>query len=200
MTLLSTYHQNFAIDSNDPEKKPEIIKFYNHTKGGVDILDQLVGTYRCKRKVNRWPVAIFCNMLDISAVNAFKIFIALNPGWNIERKGIRRRLFLIELGEALCRPYIQKRQRLPHGVHALALVQNIRHPRPSTSQEEDSNEVPEAEQQLLVHQPVTKKKARCHLCPSRRDSNNHATRCDNCVKYVCPLHYYKLCEKCLVPT
>lgn len=42
-------------------------------------------------------------MLDISAANAFKTYIKLKPESNIEKKDVRRRLFLIELGQALCR-------------------------------------------------------------------------------------------------
>lgn len=60
VTLLSTYHSSVEIHHQELEKKPEIIKFYNRTKGGVDVLDKLVGTYRCKRKVNRWPMALLC--------------------------------------------------------------------------------------------------------------------------------------------
>ena len=70
VTLLSTYHKKKHIDQGDNKKKPEIIKYYNKTKCGVDVMDEMVGTYRCKRKVNRWPVAVFCNMLDMSALNA----------------------------------------------------------------------------------------------------------------------------------
>ena len=70
VTLLSTYHKKKHIDQGDNKKKPEIIKYYNKTKCGVDVMDEMVGTYRCKRKVNRWAVAVFCNMLDMSALNA----------------------------------------------------------------------------------------------------------------------------------
>lgn len=64
VTPLSTYHSTNKIDRIDPKKKPDIIKFYNQTKSGVDVLDKLVATYRCKRKVNIWPVALFCNMIE----------------------------------------------------------------------------------------------------------------------------------------
>lgn len=82
VTLLSTFHTSKQTEFPDVDKKPEIIKMYNKTKGGVDTLDQLVGTYRCKRKVKRWPVAFYANMMDISAWNAFVLFVMLNPTWN----------------------------------------------------------------------------------------------------------------------
>lgn len=101
VTLLSTYLLSIDISHKESEKNSEIIKYQSHTKGGFDVLDQLDGTYRFMRKV--WPGVLFCNMLDISAANAFKTYIKLKPESNIEKKDVRRRLFLIELGQALCR-------------------------------------------------------------------------------------------------
>lgn len=48
--LFSTMHSDNKVSSED-HKKPEIILDYNKTKGAVDTLDQMVGTYTCKRKV-----------------------------------------------------------------------------------------------------------------------------------------------------
>ena len=58
--LLSTLHKTGEI--TDIERKPQMILDYNSCKGGVDTLDQLVRTYSCKRKTNRWPFALFCNL------------------------------------------------------------------------------------------------------------------------------------------
>lgn len=58
--LISTLHNDKAIDVNSgPLKKPEIITFYNMTKAGVDVLDQLSETYSVARKCNRWPLVFF---------------------------------------------------------------------------------------------------------------------------------------------
>ena len=51
--------------------KPQIILHYNATKSGVDNLDHLVTMYSCRRKVNRWPVVLFGNCIDVGAVAAF---------------------------------------------------------------------------------------------------------------------------------
>ena len=52
--LLSTLHRDNAID--DETNKPEIITFYNSTKGGVDSLDQIVRFFSTKHKTRRWPM------------------------------------------------------------------------------------------------------------------------------------------------
>ena len=37
--LLNTMHHGICIVKEDPKKRPEIIKFYNETKIGVDLVD-----------------------------------------------------------------------------------------------------------------------------------------------------------------
>ena len=62
--LLSSLHHNSNIAESG---KPEIGEFYNKTKAGVDALDQKVRHYTTYRKTYRWPLAVFYNILDISA-------------------------------------------------------------------------------------------------------------------------------------
>jgi hypothetical protein len=98
VNLISSAHDSVEI-SND-RGKPQIIIDYNHSKCGVDSLDQLVRKYSCKRKTLRWPMALFFNMVDIASYNAFVIFGFMNPGWN-RNKLHRRRIFLIQLAQEL---------------------------------------------------------------------------------------------------
>jgi len=73
---------------------------YNETKAGVDTMNQMSRTYSCKRKTRRWPLVVFYNMLDISAINTYVIWKALNPKWN-SNKSHKRRLYLLQLGKEL---------------------------------------------------------------------------------------------------
>ncbi|KAJ8869320.1 hypothetical protein PR048_030895 [Dryococelus australis] len=54
--------------------KPEIITYYNGTKGGIDALDKECANYSTGRWAKRWPMAIFYHLLDISAVNSIVLF------------------------------------------------------------------------------------------------------------------------------
>ena len=72
--MFSTMHSFPEIASNSGEKKPEVILYYNSTKSGVDILDRMVRTYICKKITGRWSVALFYNMIDVSAVNAYIVW------------------------------------------------------------------------------------------------------------------------------
>lgn len=171
VSLLSTYHQKLEYTDTE-KKKPSIITFYNQTKMGVDTMDQLVGTYTCSRKVNRWPMVIFSNMLDISAINAFITFTAINPDWNSNssNKNIRRRLFLVEMANQLIKPFADRRQRMPFACGS---------------------------QHSTIHRlEKTGKRGRCHVCTSSKNRNVFATRCEKCEIFVCDDHKYIICSNC----
>lgn len=68
--LISTNHHDENV-SQTGSKKPEIITYYNSTKGGVDRLDQLIESFTCRRKTNRWTFNVLMNIIDIGAYNAF---------------------------------------------------------------------------------------------------------------------------------
>lgn len=97
--LLSSLHHDDSILDNE-NRKPQIIVDYNAHKSGVDTLDQLVRCYSSKRKTNRWPFALFCNLLDIGAYNAFVLFLGVNPDFQSQTSH-RRRIFLVDLATAL---------------------------------------------------------------------------------------------------
>ena len=50
---------------------PQSIQFYNSTKFGVDIADQMARKYTVKSRSRRWPLQIFFNILDLAAINAW---------------------------------------------------------------------------------------------------------------------------------
>ncbi|XP_036828296.1 piggyBac transposable element-derived protein 4-like [Oncorhynchus mykiss] len=118
--LLSTLHAEPDV-SDRRDRKPALILDYNCNKGGVDNLDKVVGTYSCRRMTARWPLVIFHNILDVSSYNAFVIWREIKPDW-MPGKRNKRRVFLEQLGKALVKPLIQRRQRLPRTQAASALV------------------------------------------------------------------------------
>lgn len=97
--LLSTNHPDATI-SDGPKQKPQIILDYNKGKCGVDTLDQLVRTYNCIRKTNRWPIVLFMNLLNISAYNALVLYLHIHPDYE-RRSGKIRKRFLLELARSL---------------------------------------------------------------------------------------------------
>ena len=102
VVLLSTLHRDGSID--EETGKPEIITYYNQSKGGVDTLDQLIRCYSCKGKPNRWPVALFYNMLDIAAYNSYLLYANRHPEFRMAHKKQARREFLKLLTDQLLPP------------------------------------------------------------------------------------------------
>ncbi|KAK7891607.1 hypothetical protein WMY93_023570 [Mugilogobius chulae] len=98
--VLSSLHQTVAVES-DRKKKPETVCFYNKSKCGVDTLDQMARKYTVKGATRRWPLAVFYNILDLAAINAWVLFQQCT-GTNIAR-----RAFILELAKELRRDVLQ---------------------------------------------------------------------------------------------
>ncbi|XP_075155596.1 uncharacterized protein LOC142228957 [Haematobia irritans] len=67
-------------------------------------MDQMLGTYNCKRATQRWTLAMFYNMLDVAALAAFTIYNEMKP-----KGSDRRRSFLLLLTKQLATPNVAER-------------------------------------------------------------------------------------------
>ncbi|KAL4135945.1 hypothetical protein QTP88_007522 [Uroleucon formosanum] len=158
--LLSKMHHDNAIDSN--LNKPEIITFYNMTKGGVDVVDALKGNYSVARISRRWPLTIFYSLLNIAGINSQLIYEANN------NCNINRREFLQTLGKKLTMGYLQQRtniKTLPIEVkQKIASILGEKYI-------EQSNIGPTRE-------------GRCYHC-DRKKNRKTKTQYKNCENYIC---------------
>ncbi|XP_062865170.1 piggyBac transposable element-derived protein 4-like [Trichomycterus rosablanca] len=73
--VLSTMHQHVLV-GDERKRKPNTITDYNSMKCGVDIMDQMARVYTVRAATRRWPVAVFYNMLDLAAMNAYVLYKA----------------------------------------------------------------------------------------------------------------------------
>ncbi|KAK9700938.1 Transposase IS4 [Popillia japonica] len=75
---------NTAKRYNRKEKKditisqPNVITQYNKYMGGVDLHDNGIANYRCRVLGKKWWWPIFCNAVDSTIVNAWKIYNMVN--------------------------------------------------------------------------------------------------------------------------
>lgn len=104
-------HTQPEVDDESNAKKPLIIKYYNETKGGVDLMDKMLSEYSTKRKTRRWPQAMFHNMEDVCGLATYIIEMENHP--QLKNKSDSRRFFLKELALELCKPAIQTRSMNP---------------------------------------------------------------------------------------
>ena len=84
--LLSTERSQPDISPRSDEK-PEVKLAYNEDKGGVDVVDKMIDTYRCKVATRRWPMVVFCTMIDIAALNTLGLWLFKNPRWYEKKHG-----------------------------------------------------------------------------------------------------------------
>ncbi|XP_054718548.1 piggyBac transposable element-derived protein 4-like [Uloborus diversus] len=109
--LLSSLHPTVHIGTNNKKMLPETVSFYNTTKCGVDVADQMARKYTVKAGSRRWPVHVFYNILDLAGINSW-ILYKQATGKNISRKE-----FLQQLVEELRATYIStKRKRTYPGI------------------------------------------------------------------------------------
>ncbi|XP_038069266.1 piggyBac transposable element-derived protein 4-like [Patiria miniata] len=185
--LLSSMHHDKKI--NPDTQKPDIIHFYNKTKGGVDTVDQMCSVYSCLRKTKRWPMTVFYNLLNLAALNAYALWRHLNPAW--AKRENSRHDFLHGLIMDLVRPQIELRAANPRGLHAsttsaMAILNftvqyNSKQPKPDGAEQAKMGD--------------------CHECPPRRQGGRRTPRsCKTCNRFVCKEHSMKFsavaCRSC----
>ena len=71
--VFSTLNHILGLTKDDGKSKPEIIKFSGFTKGGTDIVDQIMGKHTVKPKSSKWTIAAFSYILDVACVNVSKL-------------------------------------------------------------------------------------------------------------------------------
>lgn len=172
--LISTLHDNNdnIITTATNEQKPEIVLFYNETKGGVDTADQMCGNYSISRICSRWPLRFFFHMLDTSGINANVIY-----NWNMvqSQSNMKRPEFLESLGLSMLQSHLDKRSSQPGLPKALKRMLNA----PGTSTEGLS--------------PT--KKQRCIVCPRSKDIKT-MSHCNFCKQTMCQKHMKLICSSC----
>ena len=151
--LLSSLHHNSNIAESG---KPEIVEFYNKTKAGVDALDQKVRHYSTYRKTHHWPLAVFYNMLDLPAFNAYVLFKTRPPAQRIANSSHARFKFLCSHGEQLLKPNMFLRARYTNGLNL------------PTKNGLKVFGVAVANQKIQRRDELPQKRP-CQLCPCKRD-------------------------------
>jgi len=156
-------------------KLPEVINFYNMSKGGVDYADQMIETYSSKFATRRWPVVLFCNLLDIAHDCGTQRLYVLFEKLKVDGAGKEKhRSFIKRLGKGL-RQELQEQRRCDATLPSLVTAQLL-----------DDTEGP------------PKKRGRCHVCPRETDKNAPAV-CKACHKNVCHAHCQVFSTTCLSP-
>uniref|UniRef100_A0AAV2J945 PiggyBac transposable element-derived protein domain-containing protein n=1 Tax=Knipowitschia caucasica TaxID=637954 RepID=A0AAV2J945_KNICA len=156
-----------VLTGTEGKRKPETITFYNTTKVGVDSLDQMARLYSTKGATRRWPVAVFCNILDLAAINAWVLYRQCTGA------NIARRAFILELAKELRREHMLAKAAPPATVQRPLLpLPYVPHP-----------QVPERRRQCQIN-------AHCK-------QNKTTVVCSGCKRPVCGKCVVQLEPRCL---
>ncbi|CAB3248366.1 unnamed protein product [Arctia plantaginis] len=138
--MLSSCDEGAVI--NPTTGKPEIIMFYNQTKGGVDTFDQMCSSMSCCRKSNRWPMTMFYGILNIAFINSYVIYT--HNVLSKQEKPLNRREYMKRLSTELSKPWMRSRLEIP--TLSRRLRENIENILPQTNQEasQETEEEPPA--------------------------------------------------------
>lgn len=101
LALNSLYSNNIEIGI-DKKEKPKTITYYNHTKYGVDVVDQMAIQCSTKSASRRWPLQAFFNILDMVGINAWILYKEVT-GCQISGQ-----TFLLQLAEELRQDHLTK--------------------------------------------------------------------------------------------
>ncbi|CAK1592735.1 unnamed protein product [Parnassius mnemosyne] len=178
--LLSTVHNDGCIDESSGDKrKPDIITYYNRTKNGVDLVDKMCSLYDVARNSRRWPLTVFFNLMNISAINALCIYKANNG-----LTKVLRRQFLSDIALGMMKPLASRRMSTDCLPKILKLKIS------------DFLGIPLDEQpQKVASSPRGGARGRCFLCGRKRNKTTRIS-CQLCGKFTCPDHCNYMCNSC----
>ena len=177
-------HSDTAVNV-DEQKKPHMIMYYNKYKTGVDKMDQTVSRYTLHRRTQRWPLAMFFNILDVGALAAYLIYWENNN--KLKKKINQRRIFLHQLSEELAKPFIEYRS---------SNKKIMRHHSTKNAIEDvlrvEFAPAPVVEKETVARDSSGRIKVTvsCHLCYRQTIKRHRKTRksCAKCEKPVCDKH------------
>jgi len=173
-------HQTGKV--NEESGKPEMICFYNDTKGGTDSFDQKCHQYTTARKTFRWPVRILYGMLDQGNVNSFILY-----NLNQSNSPMKRMEYIMELSMQLVKPLLVKRLATPTlRISLRSMIQDFLR----------AGDIPEEMdiRHEFLDNKMSKQK-RCNLCPSSLDRKTFY-KCLRCNTPMCKEHVAKICCEC----
>lgn len=172
--LVSSMHHGIC---NDTSGKPEIIEYYNNTKGGVDSLDERCAVYCCGRRTQRWTMTLFYRILDMSTVNAFVLYNSYK-----NNKTLSRSDFMKNLAKSLVKPHMERRANNARiSAEVRMLIGRILKIGIKTQNEETN---------------LLEKRKYRYLCPSKVHRKTRYV-CIECKKPICMECSKKMCKLCV---
>ena len=184
----------FGTTKDDGKDKPALLKFYDFTKGGTDVVDQRIGNYSVNSLSKRWPMTAFAYILDTARINSQTMF-AINH--DLSPRQQNSFLFGWELAKQLITPHLRER-KLISGLQTSTLNKI------NMFLNESEQIVPTTSHLLPVK---SEQKRRCVECVNDLKGDGYTEKrnklaktnaqCQKCGNPLCPTkHLIRICCKC----
>ena len=112
--FLSTMYDEVRV-SQDARTKPQPIVYYDHMKGGVDVVDLVSTGVSTRFKTRRWTMNANAFLCDTIKTNARTLYNEING------KKLSNFEFTFQLAKELVLPFIQQRYESPTGLQSNSL-------------------------------------------------------------------------------
>lgn len=173
--VISSMHHCASLDMES--NKPEVIAFYNSTKGGIDCMDQKCANYSTNRRSRRWPLSVFYMLINISVANSYILYLCFQ-----DVPPLKRFVFTENLALALVRPHLNRRLSIVNMRQDLrTLIQTVLG--------NSTEATPRDKTDKLA------KRRKCSLCPYTKNRNT-SYKCIKCEKPICLECSRKMCVTC----
>ena len=190
--VLSTMRPLLGVTKDDGKCKPAVIKFYDFTKGGTDVMDMKMAKYSCKALTHRWTMVHFYFLLDAIRCNTLSLF-AVKHGKSLRAVDSFESCW--DLVMNLVTPFISER---PLTGLSIGLKSKI-----STLLGRNHDQPVDAVDDGYPRYGPTRQ--RCQICLNSIAGKDHQknrdklkkiqTRCQKCGKAVCEAHSKLICQK-----
>ena len=203
--LVTTQHAQMRV-SQDKRTKPQPIVYYDHMKGGVDVVDFITAVASTRVKSKRWTINALAYTLDTVRTNSKTLFNEVNCARNPEFKPLSTFEFTWELGRALALPWIQERYNKAAGLQTeirakMRKVLKLPEAQPASYQFVQPTARPPPPSS-------DKQSGRCQTCreeiygPGYSQAKNslskkNTCKCAVCKHFICKRHQAYICGTCV---
>ena len=190
--VLSTMPPLLGVTRDDGKLKPAIIKFYDFTKGGTDVVDQRISSYTCKAKSPRWTMAGFSYILDQCRINSSTV-------WSLNNRMDPQKVDAFDYGwdmaMSLVYPLIQRRSAIGLNWSTQQKIKVILGA--AYIEENVSKEVHKAEgPRRRCESCLTELRGKANWRENKNSLLKNVTQCQSCEKPKCRNHLLNICEGC----
>ena len=192
--VLSSMPAILGTTRDDGKNKPAIIKFYDFSKGGTDIVDQRISSSSVSTTSRRWTMSAFSYVLDTARINAQTIF-SLNNDINPRKSNSLE--FGWQLAMSLVKPHIMRRKKETLSKLTINKINCI-----LLKEEEDIEDQNEPAEENTIEIKANFCKECLQNCygPNYRIKKKSIYRiktiCTHCKSHICKNHMEITCKNC----